>query len=309
MTSNNSPEPIQPLSIGNVVTAGIKLYRSHLKSYFLLALIGTLWTFLPFVFIIAASIILGLIARAGNNIVLGFGWLSVIVISVVLFFYSLGKWGVNAATISRLAYQELLNQPEIAKTAREQLQPKLWAFVRYILLQGVIFSGIILVLGAVSSILLFITNFNLVVIFAVILVVSIIVLWFFARLFICDTVLAIEDTKSAVTSVDRSWDLTKESMWRVLLIILLALLFTFPLQIIVQIISRYILQSYLQPALIEVNSGSTDKIGLVIFFYFLILGLALFVNVVILPFWQAIKGVIYYDLRNRREGLGLNLRS
>jgi hypothetical protein len=27
-----------------------------------------------------------------------------------------------------------------------------------------------------------------------------------------------------------------------------------------------------------------------------------------LPFWQAIKAVIYYDLRSRREGLGLQMR-
>jgi hypothetical protein len=27
-----------------------------------------------------------------------------------------------------------------------------------------------------------------------------------------------------------------------------------------------------------------------------------------MPFWQAIKAVIYYDLRSRREGLGLQVR-
>lgn len=310
MTSNNSPESIiKPLSVGNVVTAGIQLYRSHLKSYFLLALIGTSWTFLPLVFIIAASILLGLIARAGNNIVLGLGWLSIIVISVILSFYCLGKWGVNAATISRLAHQELLNQPETSKTAREQLQPKLWAFVRSILLQGIIFLGIIGFLGGISTILFFVTNFNWVVILAVVLVGSIIILWFFARLFIPDTVLAIEDTKSAVTSISRSWDLTKESMWRMLLIVLLALLVTAPLQIIVQMINQSIQLDYLQPAIIELSQGATDILGLVIFFYFIVLGLAFFANIIVLPFWQAIKGVIYYDLRNRREGLGLNLRS
>jgi hypothetical protein len=28
----------------------------------------------------------------------------------------------------------------------------------------------------------------------------------------------------------------------------------------------------------------------------------------VMPFWQSIKAVIYYDLRSRREGLGLQLR-
>jgi hypothetical protein len=31
-------------------------------------------------------------------------------------------------------------------------------------------------------------------------------------------------------------------------------------------------------------------------------------SIVILPLWQIIKAVIYYDLRGRREGLGLQLR-
>jgi hypothetical protein len=29
----------------------------------------------------------------------------------------------------------------------------------------------------------------------------------------------------------------------------------------------------------------------------------------ILPFWQTIKAVLYFDLRSRREGLGLQLQS
>lgn len=29
-----SPSPIEPLSLGNVITAGIRIYRSHLKDYF-----------------------------------------------------------------------------------------------------------------------------------------------------------------------------------------------------------------------------------------------------------------------------------
>jgi hypothetical protein len=27
-----------------------------------------------------------------------------------------------------------------------------------------------------------------------------------------------------------------------------------------------------------------------------------------IPFWQSIKAVVYYDLRVRREGMGMNLR-
>jgi Ca2+/Na+ antiporter len=36
--------------------------------------------------------------------------------------------------------------------------------------------------------------------------------------------------------------------------------------------------------------------------------LALVLGSLIIPFWQSIKAVIYYDLRSRREGMGLELR-
>jgi hypothetical protein len=38
------------------------------------------------------------------------------------------------------------------------------------------------------------------------------------------------------------------------------------------------------------------------------LGLSLLGTMVVLPLWQAVKGVLYYDLRSRREGLDLALR-
>jgi hypothetical protein len=29
---------------------------------------------------------------------------------------------------------------------------------------------------------------------------------------------------------------------------------------------------------------------------------------VVIPFWQPMKAIIYYDLRSRKEGLGLQIR-
>jgi hypothetical protein len=40
----------------------------------------------------------------------------------------------------------------------------------------------------------------------------------------------------------------------------------------------------------------------------LLLGIIIASNAAILPFFQTVKAVIYYDLRSRREGLGLQLR-
>ena len=37
--------------------------------------------------------------------------------------------------------------------------------------------------------------------------------------------------------------------------------------------------------------------------------LSVLVGAIQLPFWQAVKAVVYYDLRTRKEGLGLKLRA
>ena len=299
MNSNNSPEAIQLLSVGNVVTAGIQLYRSHLKSYFLLALIGNLWTFLPFLFMVPAVSLLVFSGTTNNTILVGS--LVAIAIGTVIYFYSLGKAAINVSTISRLAFQELINQPETVISARRKLQPKLWSFVRVTLLLILIYFGILIP----SLILLVIPLLNL------LLIIPIFAgwLWFFARLINAYTILAIEDTTSSRNSISRSWDLTKESVWRIVLVLLVALLVTVPLQIIIQFVNQIVQVNYMLPAIPEARTGSIDAIALVAFFYLVNLALGFIFNSVVLPFWQAIQAVIYYDLRNRREGLGLNLRS
>jgi hypothetical protein len=45
-----------------------------------------------------------------------------------------------------------------------------------------------------------------------------------------------------------------------------------------------------------------------IIFLVLIVGLSFSGGALIVPFWQTVKAVVYYDLRSRREGLGLQLR-
>jgi hypothetical protein len=37
----------------------------------------------------------------------------------------------------------------------------------------------------------------------------------------------------------------------------------------------------------------------------IIIGLGLLSGALLVPFWQAVKAVIYYDLRIRQEGLGM----
>lgn len=299
MSQSADPQnPMQPLSLGNVVTAGFRLYRSHLKSYFLLAVIVSLWSLLPVLFFIPAGITVYLNFRANNNSLLA--WLILVVIGLGLYFYTLGKSLVNSATISRLAFGELVNQPETVNAARNQIQPRMWTLVLTVVLLFLIFFGLLIFF----TILLAIPLLNILLFLPIIAAFF----WFFARFFMADIVIAIEDGLDASSAISRSWNLTQENAWRIVLILFVAFLITIPIQLVVQLVSRGILQSLIQPRIQDAVNGSTNAVLFIVIVYLLTLALTLFVNAVILPFWQAIKAVIYYDLRSRREGLGLQLR-
>ncbi|MEH2240913.1 DUF975 domain-containing protein [Nostoc sp.] len=312
-----SPGQIQPLSVGNVVSAAVRLYRSHLKSYFFLALIGYLWSLLPFLFFIPAVITLSWNLRFNNNSFLV--WLIVVLIGLIVYFYALGKFLVNAAIISRLAFGELVNQPETVNAARSQVKPRLWMFVLTVLLLLVI-SFVLLLFFVISLSLLqtlqWIKPLNLILpllnIVAFFIVLAAI-FWFAARVFIADVLIGIEAHLDPITTVSRSWELSKGNALRIILILLVSLLIPMPLQLVIQLIIRGIIQAlippvFLQQATADIMNGSTNAISFIVMVYLLILVSAFLVNAVILPFWQAIKAVIYYDLRTRREGLGLQLR-
>ena len=86
----NSPNLIQPLNIANVISAGMRLYRSHLKKYFLIALKAYVWLLVPI-----------------------YGWVK---------FYAL------SALISRLSFGELVNQPESVSEGERFVNSRLWEF-------------------------------------------------------------------------------------------------------------------------------------------------------------------------------------
>lgn len=274
-----SPGPIQPLSLGNVVSAGLRLYRSHLKDYFLLALKAYVWLLVPF-----------------------YGWAK---------FYAL------SALISRLAFGELVNQPESISSSVRFVNSRLWQFFVTILWMFLLFLGITIgggILGFIFGVLsigIFSAttlqgNAGFYVILALLVVlVSLIILiaffWLLTRFFLVDVPLAIEDDVDGTSTIGRSWELTKGYVWRILLISFVAFLITLPLQIVVQIIITVI-----QLIFASLSDQNSSVFGLIS--SLLILALSFGSGAIILPFWQAIKAVVYYDLRSRREGLGLRLR-
>lgn len=274
-----SPSPMQPLSVGNVVSAGMRLYRSHLKDYFLIALKAYVWILVPI-----------------------YGWAK---------FYAL------SSMITRLAFGELVNQPENISSGQRFVNSRLWQFLLLTLLMLLVGIGIGLSVVIVSVMLGFLSavllggvgqqgnpvTYLLFIAIAIVVGIAafIAILWLLTRFYLVEVPLAIEENVEATSAISRSWELTQSYVWRILLISFVAFLITIPIQIVVQIITS-ILQ-VIFASLIRDNPGFFTLVYLL-----LTLALSFAGGAVVLPFWQTVKAVIYYDLRSRREGLGLKLR-
>ena len=265
----------QPLSVGNIVTTAFQLYKNRFKPYFLLALKAYFWLLVPI-----------------------YGW---------------AKFFALSALISRLVYGELVNQPETIKNGTKYVNSKLWQFLVAAILLGLIalgayiafaiaigiavgFGGVVAYQGGNSALT------AIAFIIAGVAFIAFIVgfLWILVRFYIYEVPLAIEDNIDATSTISRSWQLTKGNVSRIMLISFVAVLITLPLLILGQIVSAT-LQSSLA-ALIE--QQSILSLPLIVVYF----GLSFALGALQLPFTQAVKAVVYYDLRTRKEGLGLNLR-
>jgi len=272
-------QPLKPLSVGNVVSAGLRLYRDHFKLYLGIAFRACLWALLPI-----------------------YGW---------------AKFSANSALISRLAFRELSERPETVTQARRHINPRMWSFFFAGILVILIFLGAMIgfsvLFGIVASVLPiqamvmgFLFNpdpvkIGIFLLLALVIGIALMFgyIWLYSRLSIVELPLAIENNVDATSTIGRSWLLTKGFVLRLVGIFFVAYIITIPIAAIVQVVS-WIVQVVF--AAILSDSGF---FGLL---YFL-LNLALFLGGLAfpIPFWQAIKAVIYYDLRSRREGMDLQL--
>ena len=275
-----------PLSVGNVVSASLRIYRDHFKSYFGLALVASLWVFVPI-----------------------YGW---------------AKYSAILGLISRLAFGEVREKPETVSDARREVNPRMWSFFGAGILTFLIYIGVYVAVTVAVTIALLIGVFvaatiatviwggaaaaiwqNYVVIAALVAVMVIAILIIYIRIIsrflIVELPLAIENNIGATSAIGRSRELTKGSVGRIQWIVVVGILVSLPLTIVVQILAMSI-QNVLR-AVLEPESGIFYLV-----YYLLTLPLSLGSGALVTPFWQAMKAIIYYDLRSRKEGLGLQMR-
>ncbi|MFB2973440.1 hypothetical protein ACE1CD_31135 [Aerosakkonema sp. BLCC-F183] len=287
MSSNfNPPNPIRPLSVGNVVSSALVLYRSHLKLFLGLAFKSILWSIIPI-----------------------YGW---------------AKAATINAQISRLAFCELIDKPESASSAEDRVTPKMWSFLLAGILVGLIIFGVNMGISLVATIIIFIPATLILAssrdsaagspIFTLLQVVVNLVswavqLWFQARFLIPELPLAVESNVDATGTVSRSRELTKGSGVRIQLILLVAYLITAPIALIAAIPLFFALGSLIFLGVQSSSASASPEAGLVLIGSILAFIVLLIVaGVLTIPFWQTIKAVIYYDLRSRREGMDLQIR-
>lgn len=268
---SSTPGPLNP---GNVVSAAVRLYRDRFTTYLALSARATLWLLVPI-----------------------YGW---------------AKYVMYMGVMARLAFQELINQPESPQQAYRQVNPKLWSFLGLMVWMLLIFIGVYVGMLIVGGIAGFVLGFVVVGVstaflgseagaviggaLAGLVLIGLFLIglvWFISRLLISDVPLAIEASPDARRSISRSWQLTKASVVRIQFVVLAAFLITLPILLLSNILP--------QLALVRVEVG-TPAFGIV---YAVSLILSLAANILTLPFWQTLKGVLYYDLCSRREGLDL----
>jgi hypothetical protein len=279
-----NPNPTQQMgsvSVGNVVSAAVRIYRDHFKLYFGLAFSAYAWIFVPV-----------------------YGW---------------AKFSAISALISRLAYSEVIERPETVNDARRHVMPRMWSFLGVGFLVGLITFGVgvgvvvgavfvVSVFGILAGILGTILGQNtmaigILILLGIIAFIAVIIAYvrLMFRLFIVEMPLAVENNVSTTLAISRSLELTKGFASRLQWIVVVAFLVTIPVSIVVQIVI-----TILQTVLTTLFATDSPIVWLV--YLFIVLPLSFASGALLIPFWQAIKAVVYYDLRSRKEGLGLEIR-
>jgi hypothetical protein len=306
----NNFDPVGTLSIGNVITTSTILYKSNFKRYFQVSLRATGWLLMILLSMVVAGIIGGFLYFSTQSwlitMAVGLGWIGV-------FLYLTAKYATDRAVICRLAYQELIEVPETVAVATQQLVPRTWSFLRLswlvsfymFIIAAIGYIALALLVIAITAIAIYGLKLPaenpLLIISVVLLVIGAFLLWlvilfrFYAYWLVAELPLAVEQSKSARFSIKRSQQLVKTSTQRVLLIITIAFLLTIPINTIGNG------PSFIGQIMSSVSTdASTQAMGYLLTFVGFLINLVS--ELFLMPFWQVIKAIIYYDLRNRREG-------
>jgi hypothetical protein len=305
--TNNS---IEPLNIGNTINTAFRLYRDRFQTYVFFAVRACLWSLLPLVLQLILSQLLyqTITPEQGSDI-----GLRLFLFPIQIF--SAAKYLFNNAVISRLAFQDIIYQPETAGQAEKKVKPKMWRLWWMQVLIGLLGAAIILAITLSLVLVSFIPILGVLLILLAFFCLPFFFLWLSARIYIAELPLVIEDNLGSWQAIKRAWHLTKNSAWRIvgLMLIFIASLL---------IISVYLLSGALASILFFfsvkilfffwVNSSEYWQTltenplffqQMAMFFYGLTT-IFLLLNILLVPFWQSLKSVIYNHLLDQKKNDG-----
>ena len=294
---------ISALTAGNIVTVALQIFREKSDDYLTTSLQSYLWLFLTF---LGAGVLGGVGYVLGQSLGLE-DWTNILIIvsifALPLLAYGRARKTATGGVLSRLIFNKLVSHSETKAEIQNRIFSKTWVYLRaeiffWLILSGLYF-GFAFILGLILRVLFSsLRNFNFIEFFAqaeqdfssiflpLITVIVLVLLfylgiivffsYFVARLWLFDVVIALENV-TAVQSIRRSWQLTQNQGRESLLVVLICGLLLTPPLILSTILSIF---------------------GL---FGVLLIVIASF------PLYQAVKAVIYYDLRSRNEGLTFDL--
>ncbi|WP_404789016.1 RDD family protein [Altericista sp. CCNU0014] len=305
------PDSIQAsvpsLTMGNVITIGFQVFRLNFNDHFVRSLLSHLWLWLAMlggllVFGIALFFSFALSSTGGfpntSAGVLGVAIGTVFALPFTLF--TGARMFAVSGLMTRMGFNTLRKWVEPDELYRQTILRRLWTYLAAWVFSSLIvllICGWLLGIGFYVFVLLSPTwqafllqiadsqlrgTFVLVTFtLGLIYVLGAVMVGYYlsARLWFFDAVLAIEDRHSALTSLLRSWELTRGKGWSVITIMFTASLITLPILLL------------------------ASSINVFVPFVSLIAG------VIMLPLWQAVKAVNFYELVTAKTGLLFDLDS
>jgi len=214
--------------------------------------------------------------------------------------FSAAKSLFNNAVISRLAFQDIIYQPETAGQAEKKVKPKMWRLWWMQVLIGLLGAAIILPITLSLVLVSFIPILGVLLILLASFCLPVFFLWLSARICIAELPLVIEDNLGSWQAIKRGWHLTKNSAWRIVGVIFIASLLIIPV---------YILSVALASIPFWFNSSEdwqtlTENplfLQQMAMFSYGLTTIFLLLSTLLVPFWQSLKSVIYNHLLDQKK--------
>lgn len=302
--TNNS---LDPLNIGNTINTAFRLYRDRFPTYVFFAVRACLWSLLPLVLQLILSQLLyqTITPEEGSDI-----GLRLFLFPVQIF--SAAKSLFNSAVISRLAFQDIIYQPETSGQAEKKVKPKMWRLWWMQVLIGLLGAAIILPITLSLVLVSFIPILGVLLILLAFFCLPFFFLWLSARIYIAELPLVIEDNLGSWQAIKRGWHLTKNSAWRIVGVIFIASLLIIPVYLLsgaLASIPFWVNFSSFYSSLESVEDWQTLTENPLFFrqmamFPYGLTTIFLLLNILLVPFWQSLKSVIYNHLLDQKKNDG-----